>query len=1369
MTTGSDKSQSAIIQHRLPEFVQTNHPTLVAFVQAYYEWLESQKESGYMRTPSALEGISDIDDTLDAFVTDFKKEFLLGFPEQFAVDGEGNTVDVRKLIKNIKEFYRNKGTEKTYEFLFRVLYDTAVEFYYPARDILRLSDGKWIQKYSIRCSNVLGNRIFDARGKTVVQKNLTTGNVVASGRVVDVMLFQVGNREVSELFLTNINGTFVANTKPGNENYSGIEFTDNDSVTRTEPRLYPVIRSITITNRGSGYRKGETIVFTSSGDSGIGASATVTEVDSTGGILKTRIDNFGIGYENTPTYMIDTAFGESGALVITTGSTCVYPGYYSGSDGKLSSSKVMQDNHYYQNFSYVLLSEVVIDRYKEILRRIIHPAGMGMFGKVLITRCAAETPETDSLVGKVEVPILGNYAPYTIYTKTDLSELFYDDRPLPYYPSLHADVIIAATGNPAAITGHYAIAFDPRNLPNLKVWLDGTYLTAAGATVSAWGDRSGNGFTATAVTTNMLPSISEMNGLYLTGSIGTAGSIMTTPPLGTLNDRTMFVAFTPFPVSDSVTRQRNAMVAGLQRSAHVGYTGSATGQFYQNHTICIDYQRNNIDGIGDTQPRIAAYYGIGNIASSNTQYGTNGDESSDFILMETDVVADRKVLATNTSSVLYQDLADLESVTASNPNTSIISTTIGEGYPSNSLQVYYSSDEVISLDKKSNDDLTPGASYYRYHKMAEYVIPEDGDGSYSFSMEQATDYNVAIANWKSVITKNDELTIPTTTTLSEVTNILGEWTWGSMSDGNPAGTYSPTTYKIHKVALKDLKAGDVIRIWMTASSNSGIKPTNSSLDTTKSMKFRNFTVSRVFGQGENILTVNGTKVGSALANIDGMTAGQRLVMGLGQNYYNGVIHEVLVYDRALNSRERETVEAYLHYKWKERIIAATGHSWKLPLAPNSVLNGSFEFPLVPEGSYTTFDAGSTGIPGMTVLNSAVSIVNTGLTAFGFRFQSNSGNQWLDLSGEGGMTTGKGISQILQTEPGEEYNLSFYVGSAYGYTAAAWTNISPATVDVSINGGSRISFTNTDLATNQLNWKLFSTVFVASGATTSIEFFYGNTGPSGPFNFACGLDDVSIAKTTNKYGIHPALPEDGGITANATTGSSSLGYPFFEVGQHPNVSLSQQDTYAARILSSQANDFLGMGGTGSTGYWPEWSEGSTANRQNWAIGLSAEGSRHAILQYNTSSEFRKITADAFFDMKAGRQFDCKDEYVTEPDYPKVSLSYSDEFSNSSFDDPIYSNGSIIFHFTTENGENMEYWTTDLLEFTVSDGRGEYFYRPENITSKVVSGFTSDGTDSKQYTITVRLLDFYGKPIPDSENSVTFWFKYLSTAGTYDSLP
>jgi hypothetical protein len=477
--------------------------------------------------------------------------------------------------------------------------------------------------------------------------------------------------------------------------------------------------------------------------------------------------------------------------------------------------------------------------------------------------------------------------------------------------------------------------------------------------------------------------------------------------------------------------------------------------------------------------------------------------------------------------------------------------------------------------------------------MAEFVVPENGEGSYSFLMDQSTDYPVLNGSidtyYRGVITKNDESVVSDTATLPDVPNILAEWNSVTMFDSAVGG--GPTNaYKTHRIGIKDLKAGDVIRVWMTACKWAGQKPLNSSLDITKSMKLKNFKVYRLFGQAESILTVDGQKIGSALANLGGLTSGQRLVLGLGQNYFNGVVHEVLVYDRALAPRERETVEAYLHYKWKDKIITATGHSWNLPVS--------------------------------------------------------------------------------------------------------------------------------------------------------------------------GL--------TNGYGIYPALATNGGITANATTGSSNIGYPFFEINMHPNISLAEQDTYAVRILSSQASDFLG-GGTGSTGYWPEWAEGSTANRQNWAIGLSAQGSRHAILQYNTSSEFRKISADAFFDMKAGRQFDCKDEYVIEPEYPKVLLDYSDVFSNSSFEDPIYSNGNIIFHFTTENAENLEYWTTDMLEIVVNDGRGEYLYRPDNLTSKTISGFVSDGVDAKQYTVTVRLLDFYGKEIPNSENSVSFWFKYLNTAGAYDTLP
>ena len=65
MATGNDKNQSPIIAHRLPEFVQTDHPTMVAFIQAYYEWLDQQADQGYVRTPAALDGLADVDKTIE--------------------------------------------------------------------------------------------------------------------------------------------------------------------------------------------------------------------------------------------------------------------------------------------------------------------------------------------------------------------------------------------------------------------------------------------------------------------------------------------------------------------------------------------------------------------------------------------------------------------------------------------------------------------------------------------------------------------------------------------------------------------------------------------------------------------------------------------------------------------------------------------------------------------------------------------------------------------------------------------------------------------------------------------------------------------------------------------------------------------------------------------------------------------------------------------------------------------------------------------------------------------------------------------------------------------------------------------------------
>jgi hypothetical protein len=436
MTDKNFNPTSPFIAGQLPEFVRVDHPTLVAFLTAYYEWLDS--DNTFLRSPKKLASVIDVDSTLEEFISYFKNEYLLGFPEKLAVsETTKKPVDPVKLMKNIKGFYRAKGTEKTYDFLFRILFDTSVEFYYPKNDIMKLSDGKWVVRRSIKTSNNIGNAIFDSIGATVVQRD-ANGDIAASGRVIEVSTYRVGTNDIAELFLGGVNGQFAAG-------YDGIEFTDKTGILRKENRVFSVIGKITITNGGSGYKAGDRVIFASAeGDTGVKASARVAEVDALGKIRKILIDNYGVNYKVAPAITIESEAGTGFVGSVTVNGMAEYQGYYANNDGRLSTNKVIQDNHYYQNFSYVILSEVTVDRYRDVLKRLLNPAGLAFFGKVQIKRCAVADLQNSTSLVEYEVPIIGHYAPYTFKTYDDLSNWFTDPNTgllAGYDPTVHNQII----------------------------------------------------------------------------------------------------------------------------------------------------------------------------------------------------------------------------------------------------------------------------------------------------------------------------------------------------------------------------------------------------------------------------------------------------------------------------------------------------------------------------------------------------------------------------------------------------------------------------------------------------------------------------------------------------------------------------------------------------------------------------------------------------------------------------------------------------------------------------------------------------------------------------------------------------------------
>lgn len=115
----------------------------------------------------------------------------------------------------------------------------------------------------------------------------------------------------------------------------------------------------------------------------LGTGESFTPITTTvGTIRELTIVSRGSGYLTAPTLDF-TGLGDGTAqatVSIITG-TYTYPGRYINDDGHLSGYNFLQDEHYYQPFSYVVKINESIESYRKILKDLIHPAGMKLFGE----------------------------------------------------------------------------------------------------------------------------------------------------------------------------------------------------------------------------------------------------------------------------------------------------------------------------------------------------------------------------------------------------------------------------------------------------------------------------------------------------------------------------------------------------------------------------------------------------------------------------------------------------------------------------------------------------------------------------------------------------------------------------------------------------------------------------------------------------------------------------------------------------------------------------------------------------------------------------------------------------------------------------
>ena len=330
---------ASVVKRQLPEFIREDYPTFVAFVEAYYEFLQNQGVD--------LTQFRDIDKTLESFIDQFKKELAYNLP--IVVEDE------RFLLSHIKDQYLAKGSEASYKLLFKLLYGKNVELLYPGQQMLIPSDGRWNQEISIFAQVDYGDP-DDIVGKLV--------DIQTAGRILRVLIdkkesligeidrivkigksFEIsatGVSGASTVTVTNNTGIeigqlvtapqngggIVGNTKVvsisgnvitlSNANVSTVNsslifsnelyefFLDKRFFGVINPgdllkfkdtfqaRIVPATKDLTISQPGKNFRVGQ--VFELRSGIGTGALLKVTEVEDDGGIKYAEFIKFGLGY-----------------------------------------------------------------------------------------------------------------------------------------------------------------------------------------------------------------------------------------------------------------------------------------------------------------------------------------------------------------------------------------------------------------------------------------------------------------------------------------------------------------------------------------------------------------------------------------------------------------------------------------------------------------------------------------------------------------------------------------------------------------------------------------------------------------------------------------------------------------------------------------------------------------------------------------------------------------------------------------------------------------------------------------------------------------------------------------------------------------
>jgi len=287
---------SNLVENQFPSFYKEEGPKFIAFVKAYYEWLEESGKTNDLGRN--LFSLRDIDTTSTQFLDEFRKKYQYVIPKN--IPG-----DTRFLQKHILDLYRSKGSVDGLKLFFRLLYNEDVDIYIPSYDILKPSDGKWIERKYIEGSYSDYNQFFE-------NKAITGSQSGATAYVEAYVKNFINGRVIHLFFLSDIQGSFLVGERIA---YASLDF-------NLAPKIQGSPVSINVTGTTPNNATGDTLLPSAANGSGVGLKTLASKVriaGSSNATIDFKIINGGSGYTTSPTITITTGSNTTGSGATFTG------------------------------------------------------------------------------------------------------------------------------------------------------------------------------------------------------------------------------------------------------------------------------------------------------------------------------------------------------------------------------------------------------------------------------------------------------------------------------------------------------------------------------------------------------------------------------------------------------------------------------------------------------------------------------------------------------------------------------------------------------------------------------------------------------------------------------------------------------------------------------------------------------------------------------------------------------------------------------------------------------------------------------------------------------------------------------------------